>query len=89
VDATVAAPGLCDFAVRGSLSPGAGPRFLSESEPAPEIAASIASRAQRFVTIAKRPSAGLGMGGLYDRSRILKSGIFWLAGLDKIPQKRR
>ena len=56
LDARVAAPGPHDFAVRRE-------RFARRASP-PDATASIASRAQRFVTTAKRPSVGAGRRGL-------------------------
>src|ERR1700742_3285579 len=53
IDARVAAPGPHDFAVRC--------RVLVRRNNPPDAAASIASQAQRIVTIAKRPSDRLGM----------------------------
>jgi hypothetical protein len=57
--ARVAAPGPHDFAVRGQpFRPAADLIPFGNQAVTPEIAASIASRAQRIVTIAKRPTAG-------------------------------
>ena len=53
IDATVAAPGPHDFAVRCR-------RYVQRANP-PDAAASIASHAQRIVTIMMRPSDGLGV----------------------------
>src|ERR1700752_2762855 len=57
LDATVAAPGPHDFAVRYGV-------FVRRKN-TPDAAASIASRAQRIVTIAKRPSDGLETARVY------------------------
>jgi hypothetical protein len=53
MDARIAAPGPHDFAVRAAFS--SGEDHLTPQRP-------IASHAQRIVTIAKRPSGGLGTG---------------------------
>ena len=56
LDASVAAPEPHDFAVR--------PGVFVHAKDRADTKASIASRAQRFVTIAKRPSCGRGTGGM-------------------------
>jgi hypothetical protein len=59
--ARVAAPGPHDFTVRCFPSPGGRTLIPFENQAVtPEIAAAIASCAQRIVTIAKRPSSGRG-----------------------------
>src|SRR5262245_29899516 len=76
IDARVAAPGPHDFAVRcASVSPGEG---------SPSPAAAIASRAQRYVTIAHTPLLrGAGRGTHIMEIRILVKRNICKYGLDK------
>ena len=74
LDASIAAPGPHDLAVRLGVSSGA--------KKAPDAKASIASPAQRIVTIAKRPLVWVGMATLIILiSRIGKRNIFAFRGL--------
>ena len=80
--ASIAAPGPHDFAVRLRLS--------SSAKCAPDTKASIASPAQRIVTIAKRPSCGPGW-RKYNSSDLpdVTSGIFLIWGLDTISENQK
>jgi hypothetical protein len=80
IDARVAAPGPRDFAVRCR-------RFVRHAS-MPDAASVHRSPSQRIVTIAKRPSSGLGMDDLYAEFSILKSRIFLQMRLDRHSDKQ-
>src|SRR5204862_4412982 len=74
IDATVAAPGPHDFAVRRG-------RFVWQQKP-PDAAASIATRATFRDDRANVPHGGAGCGRYATDLGILKSEIFFILGLD-------
>jgi hypothetical protein len=76
--ARVAAPGPHDFAVRRE-------RFVQRRRPTPDAMASIASRAQRAVTIAIRPLVRHGMDGIYFCFTELSIGVtFFRTGVARL-----
>src|SRR5437764_5506563 len=72
IDATVAAPGPHDFAVRCG-------RFVRRENP-PDAAASIAFRILRAVTIAIRPSSARNDWSYATDLGLLKGAIFFILG---------